>query len=54
MIWAKVDDRTHEDPCTEAVGVEAMGLWVLAFAYMAVHSTDGRIMVECCWCFAGA
>lgn len=46
MTWAKLDDRMHDDPRTEAAGIEAMGLWAIALSYMADHGTNGVISKE--------
>lgn len=54
MTWAKLDDRMHDDPRTEAAGVEAMGLWAMALSYMADYATDGRISLARCRRLAGS
>lgn len=54
MTWAKLDDRMHDDPRTEAAGVEAMGLWAMALSYMADYATDGRVSLARCRRLAGS
>lgn len=43
MPWAKVDDKLHAHPKAARVGLEALGLHLLAMSYVAAYETDGHV-----------
>jgi hypothetical protein len=43
MPWAKVDDKLHGHPKAAGVGLEALGLHLLAMSYCAAYETDGHV-----------
>lgn len=45
MTWFKVDDGFYDHPKVHEIGLQAVGLWVLAGSWCAKHLTDGVISV---------